>query len=157
VILVRHAMPELQPGVAPHLWELGETGRAAARDLAQHLHGGLVVSSDEPKALQTAEEIAAHLGAEIAVDHRLAEARRPGEWDVDYRARAARYVGGEALDGWEPHAAVIERFTAAVRGDIVVTHGLAMTLYLGETVDFWAELRFPDAWSALAGHLRRVH
>ncbi len=42
-------------------------------------------------------------------------------------------------------------------GLIVVTHGLAMTLYLGETVPFWEALRFPDAWSALAGHLRRVH
>jgi hypothetical protein len=32
-----------------------------------------------------------------------------------------------------------------------------MTLFLGESVRFWEELRFPDAWSALAGQLRRVH
>ena len=38
-----------------------------------------------------------------------------------------------------------------------VTHGLAMTLYLGADMRFWEALTFPDAWSALAGHLRRVH
>jgi broad specificity phosphatase PhoE len=157
LILVRHAMPEVVPGVPPHEWELGPTGRAAARDLARRLEGRLVVTSDEPKARQTAEEIAAHLGAEIEVDPRLREVARPGEWDDAYRERARRYVGGEALEAWEPHAKVIARFSAAARGDIVVTHGLALTLYLGESVEFWAGLRFPDAWSALAGQLRRVH
>ncbi len=156
MILVRHAMPDVVPGVAPHLWELGPEGRAATRDLARHLDGGCVVSSDEPKALQTAEEIVAVCGGEIVVDARLREAARPTDWDQDYRARAARYVGGEALPGWEPHEQVVARFAAAARGDIIVTHGLAMTLYLGESVRFWEELRFPDAWSALAGHLRRV-
>jgi 2,3-bisphosphoglycerate-dependent phosphoglycerate mutase len=154
VILVRHAMPEVVPGVPPHEWELGDEGRAAARDLAARLEPGRIVTSDEPKAVQTAEEIAR--GAQIVLDARLREVARPTAWRPDYRDRARRYVGGEALEGWERHADVIARVTAAARGDIVVTHGLAMTLYLGESVEFWAELRFPDAWSALAGHLRRV-
>jgi broad specificity phosphatase PhoE len=157
LILVRHAMPEVVPGVAPHLWELGESGRAAARDLARRLEGRSVVTSDEAKARQTAEEIVAVRGGEMIVDNRLREATRPTAWDQNYREQARRYVGGEALDGWEPHTAVIARVTAAARGDIVVTHGLAMTLYLGAGVRFWEELRFPDAWSALAGQLRRVH
>jgi hypothetical protein len=114
VILVRHAMPEVLPGVAPQLWELGESGRAAAGD------------------------------------------RPPSAWDDGYREVARRNVAGEALDGWEPHAAVIERVAAAAAGDVVVTHGLAMTLYLGAGARFWEELRFPDAWSALAGQLRRI-
>jgi broad specificity phosphatase PhoE len=154
VILVRHAMPEVVPGVPPHDWELGPDGRAAARELARRLQPGRVVSSDEPKALQTAEEIAR--GSEIVVDARWREVARPTGWEPGYRDRARRYVGGEALAGWEPHADAIARVRSATRGDIVVTHGLAMTLYLGQTVDFWEELRFPDAWSALAGHLRRV-
>jgi broad specificity phosphatase PhoE len=158
VILVRHAMPEVVPGIAPHLWELGPEGRAAARKLAAALPAGAtIVTSEEPKALQTAEEIVAVRGGTLYVDRQLREATRPTAWDDGYREQARRYVGGELLDGWEPHAAVIERFTAAARGDIVVTHGLAMTLYLGADVRFWEELTFPDAWSALAGHLRRVH
>ena len=163
MILVRHAMPEVVPGVAPHLWELGPEGRAAARDLAGRLEGVRVVTSDEPKALQTAEEIAAAHGAELVVDPRLREAARPAAWDQAYHETARRYLAGEALEGWEPHADVVERFGAAARGDIVVTHGLALTLWLavrgwvGESVEFWEALTFPDAYSALAGHLRRVH
>jgi broad specificity phosphatase PhoE len=163
VILVRHALPEVVPGVPPRLWELGESGRASARALAQRLTGAQIVSSDEPKAFQTAEAIAAHLGAEMAVDHRLGEVRRPEEWDDAYRDHARSYLAGETLAGWEPREAVVARVTAAARGDIVVTHGLALTLWVaarglvGERVGFWEELRFPDAWSALAGHLRRVH
>jgi len=161
VILVRHAMPEVVPGAPPTEWELGADGLAAARALAARLDGDQVVSSDEPKARQTAAEIA--VGRDLRLDARLREAERPGGWDPDYRARAARYVGGEALAGWEPHAAVIARVGAAARGDIVVTHGLALTLWLastglvGDATRFWEELRFPDAWSALAGELRRVH
>jgi broad specificity phosphatase PhoE len=158
VILVRHAMPEVVPGVAPHLWELGESGRAAARALAARLDGvAHVVTSDEPKARQTAEEIAAVHAAQIVVDARLREATRPTAWDGGYRDMARRYVAGEALDGWEPHAKVKARMAAAASGDVVVTHGLAMTLHLGAGARFWEELWFPDAWSALAGQLRRVH
>jgi 2,3-bisphosphoglycerate-dependent phosphoglycerate mutase len=143
VILVRHAMPELDPAVPHHDWHLGEAGRAAARELAAHLsRDARVVSSDEPKARETAEE----LGLPVRLDARLREVSRPAVWRDDYRALARRYVGGESLPGWEPHDAVIARFRAAATADIVVTHGLAMTLFLGQDAAFWEELRFPDAW-----------
>jgi broad specificity phosphatase PhoE len=158
VILVRHALPEVVPGIAPRLWELGPAGRAASRELAARLPAGAtIVSSDEPKARQTAEAIIAVRGGTLRLDPRLCEAARPDTWDDRYRDWARRYVSGEQLVGWEPHADVIARVTAAATGDIVVTHGLAMTLYLGADAQFWDELRFPDAWSALAGELRRVH
>jgi broad specificity phosphatase PhoE len=164
LIVVRHALPEVVPGVAPHLWELGPEGRAAARALAARIDPTRVVTSDEPKARQTAEEIAAPHGAEIVVDARLREVARPAAWDEGYRDTALRYVAGEALAGWEPHEAVVARFAAACgAGDVIVTHGLAMTLWLASEGlvaargPFWAQLAFPDAYSALAGHLRRVH
>jgi broad specificity phosphatase PhoE len=143
LILVRHAMPELDPAVPHHDWHLGPAGRAAARELGARLpREGRVVSSDEPKARETAEE----LGLPLRLDARLREVARPAVWRDDYRDLARRYVGGEAIDGWEPHDAVIARLRAAATADIVVTHGLAMTLFLGESVSFWEELRFPDAW-----------
>jgi 2,3-bisphosphoglycerate-dependent phosphoglycerate mutase len=158
VILVRHAMPELDPAAAHHDWHLGAEGRAAARALAAHLEGGRIVSSDEPKASETADEIAAVCGGSVRLDARLREATRPTGWRDDYRALAARYVGGERLAGWEDHGAVAQRVAEAVeQADIVVTHGLAMTLFLGQSVAFWEQLRFPDAWLTLAGQLRRVH
>jgi broad specificity phosphatase PhoE len=143
VILVRHAMPELDPAVPHHDWHLGEAGRAAARELAARLpRDARVVSSDEPKARETAEEI----GLPFRLDARLREVARPAVWRDDYRAIARRYVAGETLDGWEPHDAVIARLRAAATADIVVTHGLAMTVFLGQDVAFWEELKFPDAW-----------
>jgi broad specificity phosphatase PhoE len=113
VILVRHAMPELDPAVPHHDWHLGPAGRAAARELAARLPRGVrVVSSDEPKARETAEEI---VGL-VHIDARLREVSRPAVWREDYRALAPRYVGGESLPGWEDHAAVIARVRAAVEG-----------------------------------------
>jgi broad specificity phosphatase PhoE len=154
-------MPERVQGVPSEHWRLGDEGRAAARELAQRLAGELrIVSSSEPKALETAEELIAVRGGSVTVDERLGEVRRPPRWDGGYYDRARRYVGGEPVDGWEPLAEIVERFAAAARGaEVVVTHGLAMTLYLAadDPVRFWDELAFPDAWSALAGKLRRVH
>jgi broad specificity phosphatase PhoE len=153
VILVRHAMPEIVRDVPPDEWHLGAAGRAAARELADRLpHGPRVVSSDEPKARETAEEIAAVCGGSVTVDARLREAARPTAWDPDYRTNARRYLAGEALAGWEDHAAVARRVAeAAQNADIAVTHGLAITLLLGESISFWEQLRFPDAWSARTG------
>jgi broad specificity phosphatase PhoE len=157
LILVRHAMPEIVRELPPHEWHLGTAGRAAARALAARLpRDARVVSSDEPKARETAEEIVAARGGTLTTDERLREAVRPTAWDQDYRAGARRYLAGEALAGWEPQAEVAARMSAAARGDVVVTHGLALTLLVGESVSFWEELRFPDAWSAFARHLRRV-
>lgn len=63
-ILVRHAMPELDPQVPPEEWLLGERGRAAARHLAGVLPAGAyLVASQEPKAVETLRQ-AAHADAD---------------------------------------------------------------------------------------------
>lgn len=101
MILVRHAMPEVVPGVAPDLWELGPDGLAAARALAARLDGGQIVSSDEPKARQTAEEIVAVCGGALTLTEGLREVARPIAWDDAYRDNARRYLAGARLKGWE--------------------------------------------------------
>ncbi len=164
VILVRHAMPVLVPEVSAEQWRLGPPGRAAARALGRTLEPGVVVSSDEPKAAETAAEIAAVHGAGVGLDHRFGEAHRPYVWtdDASYRDRARAYLRGESVEGWEPHAFVAARFAAALADHapralatgvplIVVTHGLAMTLWawsIGAATDrvaWWEPLGFPDA------------
>jgi broad specificity phosphatase PhoE len=163
VVLVRHAMPETDRFRAADLWHLGAKGRAAARQLARALPAGpLVLTSHEPKAVQTAEEISAVRSGEVVVHAGVREARRPPGWDERYRERARRYVGGQHYIGWEPQEAVVRRFDAAVhagldaRGDaplVIVDHGLALTLWLqsvGAVADvesFWSGLAFPDAWT----------
>jgi broad specificity phosphatase PhoE len=163
LVLVRHAMPEIQRHIPAERWELGEDGRAAARTLARALpRMPFTLTSDEPKAQQTAEELLAVCGGTVAIDARVAETGRPRVWDVSFRELARQYVTGRRHHGWEAHDAVASRFDAAVRAGldasqaaplIVVSHGQALTLWLrsvgaiADAPSFWSELAFPDAWT----------
>jgi broad specificity phosphatase PhoE len=163
---VRHSMAVPDPDRHPTEWELDDRGRAEAERLADRLEVapeiGVLVSSTEPKALGTAEVIAAVWGAAVRPDERLREARRP--WvGPGYRAVAHRYLRGEPIDGWEPHADVSARTEAAVeeacdaadrRPVVVVTHGLVLAVHLRtklgggfDAESFWSCLAFPDAWA----------
>ena len=163
---VRHAMAVLDETVHPSEWRLDDEGRAAAAALADTLEVGdgigTLVSSTEPKAMETAAAIARRWSVEVQPDARLREAVRP--WiGPGYRAMAHRYLRGESYDGWEPHVDVARRTAAAVddalagaggRAVVVVTHGLALSLHLSDRLGagfdpdaFWSCLAFPDAWA----------
>jgi broad specificity phosphatase PhoE len=151
ILLVRHAMPVVDPSTPAEQWHLGAEGRAAARLLAPL--AGHFVASTEPKAVETLEEVA---GGPVATDAGFAEVRRPHVWGDDYRATARAYLRGVRQEGWEPQEEVAERFEAAIArhrrdADVLVvgTHGLVSTLWLAgrcgiEPVPFWEALRFPD-------------
>jgi broad specificity phosphatase PhoE len=177
VLYVRHAMPERREGESPAAWGLGPIGRATAAELAVRLERRppvvVVVASAEAKACETARPIADRFGVGVDVDDRLVEVTRP--WvggGAEYRVIAHRYVDGEELSGWEPHAVVAERMTAAVedararaaRTDaarageparcVVVGHGLSLTILMASLLPpgfdaggFWRRLAFPDAWT----------
>ena len=153
-------------GVHPTGWHLDDVGRAAARAGAGRLEVGAgigaLVSSTEPKAMQTAEAIAERWSTGVLADDRLREAVRP--WiGPGYRAIVHRYLRGEAQEGWEPHDEVAARVNEAVEGAVavadggpvvVVSHGLALALHLGDRLgadfdreSFWSGLAFPDAWA----------
>ena len=100
-------------------------------------------------------------GGTLQSDERVAEVRRPPSWVANHEQLARDYVAGTQHAGWEDHADVVARFGAAVRAAVegagnrpvvVVSHGQAMTIWLGTTAlladpaRFWSELRFPDAW-----------
>ena len=165
ITYVRHAMPAVEEGVDSTDWHLDAATKAHAETWADRLEVGdaigVLVASTEPKALETAEAIAARWPAEVLPDDRLREARRP--WiGTGYRAMAHRYLRGEQHEGWEAHDAVEQRMHVAVAeaisrsGDgsvVVVTHGLALSLHLGQRLggdfdreSFWSRLAFPDAW-----------
>ena len=134
--LVRHAMTIVDRSRPSDEWLLSEDGRAAARALRL---SGAARSSSEPKALETARLA----GLDAIADDRLREVRRP--WSDDYAADVERYLGGEDIPGWEPRAAALARIRAALEDfdGIVVTHGLAISLHLGYSVDEWRALPFP--------------
>jgi broad specificity phosphatase PhoE len=154
LLLVRHAMPAVEPDVPAGRWRLTEDGRAAARALRPSVPAGArFVASDERKAIETLVEMSG--GAPVAADPDLREAGRPDGWDADYRSRARSYLLGEPLAGWEPRERVAARFARAVdrharTGPLVIgTHGLAATIWLAvvagvDPVPFWERLRFPD-------------
>jgi broad specificity phosphatase PhoE len=154
LVLVRHAMPLLDPTQPARLWRLGDEGRAAARQLRPLIDGSApLLSSDEPKAVQTLREATGR--DDVLTDAGFREVTRPDVRTGDYRERARAYLRGDAEDGWEPPAQVADRFAQAIARvvggppPVIGTHGLALTLWLtgvvgGDPVRRWEGLRFPD-------------
>jgi broad specificity phosphatase PhoE len=163
LILIRHAMPEIDPQTPSKLWHLGDQGRTAARALRPQLtQPAYYVASTEPKAVETLQEITGDLN--VSTDPGFAEVHRPHRWsdDHDYRTAARAYLEGARHDGWEPHQEVIDRFDAAAARHAVLaaacnqtliigTHGIAATIWLASKYSlrpsparFWEALRFPD-------------
>lgn len=165
IILVRHAMPEVERGVSSRSWRLGESAKEDCVLLAHALPSHLaptVYCSDQPKVVETAAVIALRRGLSVVQDARFAEVDQGDRWiEEDYRGVAARYLSGFDEPGWEPRDQVVARFGAGIAGvcsrrqggdTVVVSHGLALSLWLAsvtgiELVTFWRDLSFPDAWA----------
>jgi broad specificity phosphatase PhoE len=166
ITYVRHSMAVPEESVHPTQWHLDARGVADAAKLAARLEVtsgiGALVTSTEPKARETADAIGERWGVSAVPDPRLREAIRP--WiGPGYRAVVHRYLRGELPEGWEPHTAVAARVAAAVADAthaaaglqvVIVSHGLALAVHLGERLgtafdreSFWSGLTFPDAWA----------
>src|SRR5690242_10663679 len=137
MLLVRHAAVVVDPATPSHEWPLSEEGRDAARALV--LPAGRALTSPEPKARETA----ALARLDATIDARLREVARP--WTDAYKTQVRRYLGGEDLEGWEPRTDALARLHAALDGfdGVVVSHGLAISLYAGLSFDEWRALPFP--------------
>ena len=163
LLWVRHALPAPDPATPARDWPLTPEGRDEASRLARTLTGlrppVSLVTSDERKAIETAEAVCEALGlgpAEVCAD--LCEVQRP--WtDGDYRAAAREYLRSGAVPGWEPRDQVLRRVSGALAEHwrpegttIAVGHGLAMSVWAADAIDgldaveFWESLAFPDAW-----------
>lgn len=113
-----------------------------------------VISSPEPKAVGTAEAIAAGSMVSVELDPRLREVRREANLPdyAAHRVAVRRYLEGETIDGWEPAAAARMRFTQAldnVDDAVLVTHATILSLFLGYTFGQWGRIALPDVieWS----------
>jgi broad specificity phosphatase PhoE len=150
-------MPYVRPHVDPAAWPLSAAGRMAARQLMAKIPvDSVLVASDEPKAWQT---LSPDGDRHVLRDNRLGEVRRAERFTSDFERVRRDYVGGQDLEGWEPRVQVCQRFAAAVteamqaasdRDLVVASHGMAMTIWLNQTISlpdpeaFWADLKFPD-------------
>jgi len=145
VHLIKHGLPVLEAGTPAHAWVLSERGRTQAREAAAPLRArppAVVVSSEEPKARETAALLAEALGVPWRAMLGLHEQLRytvPLLGDAQqFRssvravfARPSELVFGEET-GDEAHA----RFAVGVRaalavhaGDVaIVAHGTVIAL-----------------------------
>jgi broad specificity phosphatase PhoE len=161
LLLVRHSVPELDPSVPSEEWRLSEEGRGRCEELALHVRAyepQRLLSSPEPKALETAELIAPVLGLVVEVEDGLREtARRTVGWlehdALQERIRELFAKPDEVVFGEESANAALARFSRVVEGveerAAYVTHGTVMSLFVARSdpdggFRFWKTLGLPD-------------
>ena len=177
LILVRHSISKPQPGISAHQWTLTEEGQARCAALAATLrpyHISRIATSDEPKAIATAQLLAAHLeiAAPLIVDPDFRETLREtapyfdSEGEFHAAVHAAMNNPDDVLFGEESFNAARRRITLALgrimnayRSETlaVVTHGTIMSLLLGHvseknTFEIWRGLGMP-AYAVLTPNL----
>ena len=137
-----HPEVVIDPDVPVPRWGLSERGRSRAHDLADRDEMAdltRIVSSDEAKAVETAEIVAGDLGVDVVVRKGLREfgvgaaAGTTGDPDP-FAATFAAWLDGDLaarIPGGESGAEVVERYTAVLdeiadahRGEsvLVVSH-----------------------------------
>lgn len=166
LILIKHASPEVVPTVPSEQWRLSERGRASCGPLAEALRAHaprVVVSSEEPKAVETAELVAKHLSIphETAADlyehdRRDVPHMRSGEFismiELFFRRPDELVLGAETANEARARfaAAIDEVMTRHPQGDVaVVSHGTVIALFLeqhgsGPGFRAWREMGLPS-------------
>jgi broad specificity phosphatase PhoE len=166
LLLIKHSLPEMVPGLPANRWHLAEAGRLRCQALAEHLvpyRPDVIVASAEPKAAETAELVAGALHKPWHIAPGLHEHERSGVGWIDrehFEARVAEFFrrpgalvfGGETAD--QAHA----RFAAAIaalaaqypaRSLAVVAHGTVISLFVArsaglEPFPLWGRLGLPS-------------
>ena len=147
LILVKHAPPLVMPGVPPEQWTLSEKGQALCVPLAERLRGyepAVIFSSEEPKASQTAQLVAEHLGIPWRTGPGLHEHdrsnvphMRSGEFismmELFFRRPDERVLGEETAEQARSRfeAAVSKVLAEQPDGNIaIISHGTVIALML---------------------------
>jgi len=166
VILVKHAAPQVEPELPPERWHLSEEGRTRCATLAGALQPhapALVVSSEELKAAETGESLAAHLGVP---HHTAPDLHEHDRSNVPHMA-SREFISlielffrrpGELVLGKETAVAALSRFRSALdevlmehpEGNvIVVSHGTVIALLLESLgarrgFEVWRAMKLPS-------------
>jgi broad specificity phosphatase PhoE len=166
LILIKHSHSEMAPGRPPEEWELSEQGRARCAALANRLSAhapDLIFSSEERKAAQTAELLAAQLDRPWQTSPDLHEHDRsdvpvmPTKEFISAMAQVFRRPR-ERILGRETADQALTRFERALstlldqhpdKDLAVVTHGTVIALYAAEHADVdpflnWRQLGLPS-------------
>jgi broad specificity phosphatase PhoE len=167
LVLVKHALPALEPSVPARQWQLATEGEAQSRRLARELidfQPFRLVCSHEPKAVRTAEIVASELSLSVAVQAGLEELDRsvlPLLSATDHAALNAPIFAEpeRAILGKESGAVALRRFSAAVAAAledtpedqhlVAVTHGTVIALLVAahnriNGYELWRRLACPS-------------
>lgn len=168
LILVKHAMPEIDTEKPAREWQLSAAGRLAARRLAHDLSADRrfnlthIYASPELKAQETAEILGETLRLRIDVHTDLHEHERSVvQWQnkTDFQASAAAFFANphEVVFGSESADHAYARFGGAVdaicareSGDVcIVAHGTVISLLAArrcgvDGFDLWKRLGLPS-------------
>ncbi len=166
LVLVKHAVPVLEPAVAPRHWRLALEGEHQSRRLASRLlaYAPLrLVASPEPKALTTGQVVAAELGLNVSAAAGLEEFDRPA-LPLMPRAEHERIIAPIFEDlhtrvlGAESGRDALIRFSAAVGTElaqteapnlVAITHGTVISLFVAahndiDGFELWKRLACPS-------------
>lgn len=166
LILVKHARPQIIPTLPAQQWLLGEEGRRQCVALADALapwRPDLIITSEEPKASETAQIVAERLGVPWQAAPGLHEHDRTtvpyfaDDAEFKERIKALFARPDELVFGDETASEALTRFTAALdralaeqrgRSIAVVTHGAVLSLYVAQrfgmdTYTLWWTLDLP--------------
>ena len=166
LILVRHSLPEIQKDRPAREWKLSPDGRLRARLLSERIRSypvDVLFSSVEPKAVETAQILAAACDVELHVVEGLQEHDRS---NVPYLTRpefesAVREFFRQPdtlVFGRETANQAYERFSGAITSllavhkyqDVaIVAHGTVISLYVSRLTGtsgfgFWEKLGLPS-------------
>jgi broad specificity phosphatase PhoE len=166
IVFLRHARPRIVEGVPSADWTLDPEGVSSAGLLVGKLRVFSfreVISSPEPKALETARIVAERLGVAVSIDNGLAEHQRRSVGFVSREAVERRIAAlfdnpDQVVFGEETADACFARFSATVercraqtdRDLLFATHGTILTIYLSRIcgfvpMPFWRSLGLPAA------------
>ena len=171
LILVKHSLPEIDSTVPAKEWHLSEEGRVRAQILAEklsHYDLDVMVSSVEPKAIETAEIAARFLKTPVEIVKGLHEHERSHVGFLK-KERFEQSIGRfffrptELIFGEETADKAHGRFSKAVYGlsnrflqekVALITHGTVLSLFVSrisalEPFALWKQLGMPS-WIVLS-------
>jgi broad specificity phosphatase PhoE len=166
LLLVKHSLPEIIPTVPARQWKLSKVGQDRCRSLAEKIDlylPDIVISSVEPKAVETGQILAGHLDKPFRTFEGLHEHDRAGVEFLD-RERFESQVHDffehpdELVMGQETANQARERFAHALasvemeypqKNIVVVAHGTVITLFVEKMTGtdpfpFWSKLDVPS-------------
>ena len=151
LILVKHSLPEIVEGLPAREWKLSEEGERRAEQLAHCLiqfQSETIVSSDEPKAIETAEIIGRVLSLKVKIVKGMHEQQRdnvaylsPDLFEASVREFFKKpdqiIFGSESAD--QAHARFSQAVFSVLKSNVdktvaIVAHGTVISLFVSRLV-----------------------